>query len=244
MSEGTYVPPPPPPPPPPAPPPALPPAAPGFDFIKPFSFVFDDPRWLPKILVGGLFYLLAFLIIGIFFILGYLARLARNVIAAVPNPLPEWDDLGEYFGEGLRLVGVAFLWILPIVVLVAMMVVPAAFLSESNNETAENIGGCLAGTMWCLIFPLSLAVTFFMPASLLMAAVEQRFGAAFEFDRIWPFIKKNIGDYLLAIVVYFVARFIGGMGIILLCIGVVFTAFWSMCITTYAFAQVYRRAKV
>ena len=244
MSEGTYVPPPPPPPPPPAPPPALPPAAPGFDFIKPFSFVFDDPRWLPKILVGGLFYLLAFLIIGIFFILGYLARLARNVIAGVAHPLPEWDDLGEYFGEGLRLVGVAFVWILPIVILVVMMVIPTVFLAESNNETAENIGGCLAGTMWCLIFPLSLAVTFFMPASLLMAAVERRFGAAFEFDRIWPFIRKNIGDYLLAIVVYFVARFIGGTGIILLCIGVIFTAFWSMCITTYAFAQVYRRARV
>lgn len=243
MSEGTYTPPPPPPPPPPPAPPE--PTAPaGFDFVRPFAFVFDDPRWLPKILVGGLFYLLGFLIIGFFFIMGYQARLARNVIAGVQNPLPEWDDLGEYFGEGLRLVGVVLVWIIPLIVIALFFVVPGAILSESNNELAENIGGCMAGTMWCLMFPLSLAVTFFMPASLLMAAVEKRFGAAFEFDRIWPFIRNNIGDYLLALVIYFIARFLGGFGIILLCIGVIFTAFWAMCITTHAYAQVYRRANV
>jgi len=249
MSEGTYTPPPPPPEPPPPPglqPPPAPPVPPGpagYDFMRPFAFVFDDPRWLPKILVGGLFYLLGFLIIGFFFIMGYQARLARNVIAGVQNPLPEWDDLGEYFAEGLRLVGVVLVWIIPIMGIVMLLIVPGAILSESSNEVAEGIGGCLAGTMWCLMFPLSLAVTFFMPASLLMAVVEKRFGAAFEFDRIWPFIKDNIGDYLLALVVYFVARFIGGFGIILLCIGVIFTAFWAMCITTYGYAQVYRRAR-
>ena len=47
---------------------------------------------------------------------------------------------------------------------------------------------------------------------------------------------------MLAIVVYLIARFIGGFGIMLLCIGVVFTAFWSFLITTHAFAQVYRLA--
>lgn len=235
-----------PPPPPPPPPSYTPPQKPGtsYDFAKPFSFVFDDPRWLNKILIGGLFYLLGFILIGFFFILGYLARLARNIIAGVALPMPEWDDLGDYFGEGLRLVGVVIVWILPIVALVVLFVVPSIALSELDNEVAQNVGGCAAGTVWCLIFPLSLAVTFFMPASLLYAAVEQRFGAAFEMGKIWTFIKGNIGEYLLAIVIYFVARFLAGFGVILLCIGVIFTGFWSMAITTYAFAEVYRRAKV
>lgn len=215
----------------------------GYDFVRPFAFVFDDPRWLVKIVIGGLFYLLGFLLIGFVFILGYQARLARNVIAGLQHPLPEWDELGEYFAEGLRLVGVAIVWMLPIVILVMFFIVPAAVMSEANNETLEAAGGCVVGAVWCLMVPLSLAVTFFLPASLLMAVVEQRFGAAFEFDRIWPFIKKNIGDYLLAVVIYFVARFAGGFGIILLCIGVVFTAFWAMCVTTYAFAQVWVRAR-
>ena len=242
MSEGIYTPPPPPPPPPPASPQL--PARDSYDFAKPFSFVFEDPRWLNKILVGGLFYLLAFLIVGAFFILGYMARLGRNVIAGVPQPLPEWDDLGEYFGEGARLVGVVIVWILPLIAIALLFIVPSIALESVDNEAARNLGGCAAGTMWCLMFPLSLAVTFFMPASLMFAITEQRFGAAFELGRIWTFIKANIGDYLLAIVIYFVARFVAGFGIILLCIGVVFTGFWSLTITTYAFAQVYRRAKV
>jgi hypothetical protein len=100
----------------------------------------------------------------------------------------------------------------------------------------------MAAFMACLIVPMSLFVTFFMPASLLFATVEQRFGAAFEFRRIWPFIKANIGNYLLAIVVYLIARMLGGFGIVLLCVGVIFTAFWAFLITGHAFAQVYRLA--
>ena len=225
------------------PPPPAPPAPAGYDFVRPFAFVFDDPRWLPKILIGGLFYLLGFLLIGFVFILGYQARLARNVIAGLQHPLPEWDELGEFFAEGLRLLGVVFVWMLPIFILTMFFIVPGAILSEANNETLEAAGGCVVAGVWCLMVPLSLAVTFFLPASLLMAVVERRFGAAFEFDRIWPFIRKNIGDYLLAVVIYFVARFAGGLGIILLCVGVLFTAFWAMCVTTYAFAQVWVRAR-
>ncbi len=238
MTDAIYVPPAPPPPPPPASAPA------SFDFVKPFAFTFEDPRWINKVLIGGLFYLLAFLIVGIFFIFGYLARLARNVIAGVVHPLPEWDDLGEYFAEGLRLVGVVLLWMLPVFALVAVFIIPSIVASQMDNEALRNISGCMTGAMWCLVFPLSLAITIFLPAALLFTVVERRFGAAFEFGRIWAFIKANIGDYLLAIVIYFVARFLAGFGIVLLCIGVIFTAFWALLITTYAFAQVYRRAQV
>jgi hypothetical protein len=237
MSEGIYT-----PPPPPASPPPAGPASPSYDFAKPFTFVFDDPRWVAKIVMGGVFYLLGFILIGFFFIFGYLARLARNVIAGAQYPLPEWDELGEYFGEGLRLFGVMLVWISPIVIIAVFFFVPAVIMSDTDNEVAQGLGGCATGAAWCLMFPLSLAVTFFMPAALLRAVVEQRFGAAFEFDQIWPFIKRNAGDYILAVVIYFVARFVGGLGIILLCIGVIFTGFWAMVITTHAFAQVWRRS--
>ncbi len=239
MSDAPYVPPPPP------PPPVIPPGEPTkpqFDFAKPFSYVFDDPDWLQKILIGGLFYIAGFLIIGWFFILGYMARTARNVIAGHARPLPEWENVGEFFNEGLRLFGVVLAVILPLIMLAMLIMIPAGILGSIDNEGAAAVGGMMSGTIACLFVPISLAVTFFMPAMLLFVAVEQRFGAAFELGRIWPFIKQNIGNYVLAIVVYLIARFIGGFGIMLLCIGVVFTAFWSLLITTHAFAQVYRLA--
>src|SRR6185369_14629752 len=106
-----------PPPPPPPPPSPQPPKA-GFDFVKPFAFVFEDARWINKVLLGGVFQLLSFMLIGVPFLLGYLAKLVRNVVNGVTLPLPEWDDLGEMFGEGLRLIGVGLLYTMPFFILV------------------------------------------------------------------------------------------------------------------------------
>ncbi|HUP60287.1 MAG TPA: DUF4013 domain-containing protein [Thermoanaerobaculia bacterium] len=232
------------PPPPPPPPPSVPaaPAAPGFDFVKPFAYVFEDPNWVQKVLLGGLFYLAGFLIIGWFFVLGYAARTARNVIRGDERPLPEWENVGDFFGEGARLVGVGLVYVIPMIVLVAWFIVPAIFMDIIDNRAAEILGSGIAGCISCLIVPLSLAMMLFLPASLLFAAVEQRFSAAFEFARIWAFIKENIGNYLLAIVVYLIARFVAGFGIVLFCIGLIFTGFWSVLIMTHGFAQAYKLA--
>ncbi len=124
------------------------------------------------------------------------------------------------------------IYIIPMIALVLTFIMPAVFVGAvaEGNEVAEALSGGMAGCVWCLIVPLSLFVMIFLPASLLFAVVERRFGAAFEFGRIWPFIKANIGNYLLAVVVYLIARFIGGFGIFLFCIGVVFTAFWGLLV--------------
>lgn len=242
MSEQPYVPPPPPPPPPVLPPAPPVDAKPQFDFGKPFSYVFDDPEWVQKILIGGLFYLAGIFIVGWFFVLGYVAQTTRNIIAGMPRPLPQWEDLGNFFNEGLRLFAVILVYILPLIMLAVFIMVPASIMSGLDNDAAQFFGSIISGCVTCLFVPLTLAVTFFLPASLLFAAVDQRFSAAFEFRRIWPFIKQNIGNYLLAVVVYLVARFIGGFGIMLLCIGIIFTAFWSFLITAHGFAQAYRLA--
>ena len=55
--------------------------------------------------------------------------------------------------------------------------------------------------------------------------------------------SSNVGgNYLLAFIVYLIARTLAGFGVMLLCIGVVFTGFWAFLITAHAFAQVYRLA--
>jgi hypothetical protein len=246
MSDAQYIPPPPPPPTlPPSPATTLPPVPPPqFDFAKPFTYVFDDPRWLQKILIGGLFYLAGILLVGWFFILGYVAQTTRNVIAGMAQPLPEWDDLGGFFNEGLRLFGVMLVFVLPVIILAMMFMVPAGILGSIENEGVQALGSGMAGCLSCLLVPIVLSLTVFIPGSLLFAVVEQRFGAAFEIGRIWAFIRANVGNYLLAVVVYLIARFLGGFGVALLCIGVVFTGFWSFLITAHAFAQVYRLSTV
>jgi hypothetical protein len=243
MSDVQYTPPPPPPPPAYTPPPPAVPTVPSFDFGKPFTYVFDDPNWIPKILIGGLFYLAGFLLIGWFFIFGYVAQTARNVMAGHERPLPEWENIGAFFAEGLRLFAVLLVYILPMIVLAMAFIIPAGVLSSVDHEGAHLLGEGIAGCLSCLMVPLVLIMMVFAPASMLFAAAEQRFGAAFEFGRIWDFIKANAGNYILAICVYLIARFLAGFGIALLCVGVIFTGFWSFLITAHGFAQVWRLAK-
>lgn len=181
-------------------------------------------------------------IIGAFFVYGYLARLVRNVIAGEAQPLPEWDDLGEYFSEGLRLFCVALVYTLPLIVMMFVFIVPSIVAESVDNDALRNIGGGMAACVWCIIFPLGLAMALWLPGALLFAVVERRFGAAFEFAQIAAFIKGNIGNYLLAFVVWLVVRMIVPFGFILLCVGIFFTGFWSVVVASYSFAQAWRLA--
>ncbi|MEO8033834.1 MAG: DUF4013 domain-containing protein, partial [Acidobacteriota bacterium] len=157
---------------------------------------------------------------------------------------PEWNDLGEYFAEGATLFAIAFLYGLPIIALVGIVVVPAAIAAAMGGHDASAFTSGVGGCLYCLIVPMELALAFWIPGALTFAVMERRFGAAFEFARIWSYIKTNIGNYAIAFVIYLVASFAAQLGMILLCIGVFFTAFLAMAIGTYAYAQVYRESKV
>lgn len=215
-----------------------------YDVVRPFAYVFDDPRWLPKILLGGLFVLASIFLIGIFFILGYIARVVRNVIADVAVPLPEWDDLGGFFSEGLRLAGIAFLYSLPLAMISGFFVMPMIVSEHLDDQVLRGIATGVGMMFWCLMMPLSLALSVWLPGALLMAIVDGNFGAAFEFSRIATFIRANAANYLLAVIIYFVARFAAGAGVALCCIGIVFTMFWSMLVAAHAFGQTYRLSSV
>ncbi len=224
---------------PPPPPPPRPPA-PAFDFVRPLAFTFEDPEWIQKVLLGGLFTLASFLLVGIPFLYGYLARLTRNVIEGREHPLPDWDNLGDYFVEGLTLLAVGLVYAVPIIFLVGMMVFPSLMMEMTDSDALKTAGGLMTGGMWCVMFPLSLALGVWMPAALLHAVVAGRFSAGFEFARIAAFIRANVGNYILAYVVWLIARFVAPFGLALCCVGVVFTMFWSFVVAAYGFGQVYR----
>ncbi|HVR41360.1 MAG TPA: DUF4013 domain-containing protein, partial [Thermoanaerobaculia bacterium] len=236
MSEGTYTPPPYQPPPTYNPPPPQQPGG-SFDFAKPFTFVFEDPNWLKKILMGGLFFIaIIFFFIGLPFCLGYYAQLTRNILEGKQYPLPEWDNLGDYFSEGLRLIGVALVWTLPVVVLCMLVVIPIAMMSATDSDAARGIGGAFVSIIYCVQFPVSLILRFVIPIALLRAIVEQRFGAGVEVGRIWAMIKGNFMNFFLAFLVSFIGGFAAAIGVIACIIGVFFTAFWSQLITAHGYA--------
>jgi hypothetical protein len=60
---------------------------------KAFSFIFEDPKWPKKILIGGI---LGLIPIVNLIMLGYAMQIAANVAMQRENKLPNWgDDFGE-----------------------------------------------------------------------------------------------------------------------------------------------------
>jgi len=210
--------------------------------VRPFVFVFNDPRWMKKVLIGGVFVLLSTVLVGIPFLLGYVARLTRNVIARAPQPLPEWDDLGEFFGEGLVLFAVGLIYMLPVSILSILVAIPAAIVDSVNQPAIRDVGAGIVTCASCLLSLLSFTITLILPAALLMVMATRRFGAAFEIQHVWAFISQNIGNYVMALVTELIAYVLSFAGLALLCVGVVFTFFWGVVVTGYAFANVYREA--
>lgn len=249
MSEGMYTPPPPPPQPPYQQPPSSAPPPPtttsgSFDFAKPFTYVFEDPNWLRKVLMGGLFTLAACVLVGVPFILGYYARVTRNILAGHPQPLPEWDDLGAYFSEGLRLLGVGIVWTLPVILLWMLIAIPAGLMSIVDSDAARTAGGAAFGLIYCIQIPLGLVLRFVIPVAMVRSIAEQSFSAGLQFGRVFSMIKANFVNFLLAFLVAFIAGFLGVFGIVACFIGIIFTAFWSSLVTAHGYAQAYQLSSV
>jgi hypothetical protein len=95
--------------------------------------------------------------------------------------------------------------------------------------------------MYGLLFILSLALGVYLPAALVRMALLGRFGAGFELAQNVAFIRRNLVNYLLALVIALAASLVSQLGFLLLCVGIFPAAFWSYCVAAWAMAEVARR---
>jgi len=216
------------------------------DFGRSFTFVSEDPDWITKILVGGLFTLLAAFLVGIPFIMGYWARTARNVSAGQPRPLPPWDDLGGIFSDGLRLMGVYLAYTFGIILAMTLVggVVMIPLVALGTTDGAEGAAAALGGLgilgFYAVMFLVSIAALVFLPAAMLRVALRESFAEGFAWQPIVGFIKANLGNYALTLVIYIVASFLSQFGAILCCVGIFPAAFWAYMVLAYGLGETVR----
>ena len=220
------------------------------DFGRCFTFLTEDPAWLTKILVGGLFALLTTVLVGIPFVLGYWARTLKNVAAGKQHPLPEWDDLGGIFSDGLRLVGVYLVYAIGLAVALGLiggvLIVPFIALGASGalDDSAGGLFAAFGGLgmllLWAIIMITSLAALVYLPAAMARAAMRDSFSEGFAWREIAAFIQANLGNYALALVIYLVASFLSQFGMILCCVGIFPAAFWAYEVLAFALGETVR----
>ncbi len=216
------------------------------DFGRSFTFVAEDPDWIKKILIGGAFTLLSALLVGIPFVLGYFARTLRNVVEGAPRALPEWDDLGGFFNEGLRLAVVYLVYAVGGLLVAAipgcLLMLPAMIASGSRHgaDAAAALGMLGMMAFYGLTMLFSLAMLVYIPAALVRVALRGAIADGFAWQGILAFIRTNLGNYLLSLLIYLLAAFLAQFGFLLCCVGLFPAAFWSYLVLAVALGQTVR----
>jgi hypothetical protein len=221
------------------------------DLGQGFRFFFEDPDWVKKILIGGVFMLLSGLIVGAIFVAGYGVHVLRRVVRGERRPLPEWEQLGVFFGDGLRAFGLYLLHLVAVCILpaalgclIGLMGGGLASLSQSSRGASDAAGGLVALLimgLYVMTFFLLLVLMIYFPAAFTRFAVLDRFSAGFEVAENIAFIRRNLGRYALALVLYLLASFVAQVGIIACCVGLFPASFWAFCVGAWAMGEVARR---
>jgi hypothetical protein len=192
------------------------------DIGRAFNFVFQDPRWLTKVLI---FAVLAFIpIFGWFVNFGYALRIIKNVVEGNDVPLPEWDGFGLMFADGLRAFFVAIVWLIPAIIL--------AFLF--------NLGDSFILTLLARII-LAVATAFVL-AAIVPVALTGVIAEGLNFQVIINRVMSNLGDYIIILAIGLIVSVISSFGLIGTCLGFLISLFYAWLVQSHLAAQAYVRS--
>jgi hypothetical protein len=186
-----------------------------------FSFMFEDKGWLGKIVIGGLFCLLSLVVVGIPFVFGYMLEMTKRSSENKEIPLPEWDNLGDKFIRGLVYFVIILIYSLPGLIL---YFIPC-------------IGSFCLGPLWCLV------ILFVMPYITVKYSLTGNFGDAFQFNEIVNFIKLNLTNVFIVVLLSIALSVISHFGALLLIVGIFFAWFWAILGISYLYGQLYYAAQ-
>ncbi len=211
------------------------------DIGKSFGFVFEDEKWVTKVLIGGLVNLIP---IVNFATVGYGVRALKNTADGEERPLPDWGEFGDLFVKGLMVVVGALIYAIPIFLLTAMAAIVAAVAGSGSNQDAVSgvLSLCTAG-LTCVQVIYSILLGLWLPAAVVGYAMTGEFAAFFRFGEIWSFVSRNVGGYIVALVVAWLASLAASIvGGILCGVGILFTTFWAMLVSAHLLGQLQRES--
>lgn len=220
------------------------------DIGKAFTFIPKGEGWISKLAIGSVIALFSFLLLPIFFLIGYQLAVMRNVIKNVEHPLPAWENWGELFKEGGIIWVGQFIYALPLVLLSLcyqlIFLVPA--LGEGNTDLQNALGGIgvVVSLAWsCILFLYSIGLAFITPALFIQYVRTGEFGSLFRVGEIIEIARENLVNILLVIVAGFAAGIVltiaVGITLITICgwiIVLVAGTVWIMISTAHLYGQI------
>jgi len=202
---------------------------------KSISFVFEDKKWLEKVLIGGILMLIP--ILGQILMVGYGVQLVRNVRKHEPEPLPAWDEWGTKIAEGFKLLIIQFIWGLPMFLLMLLMFIPAAL--AGNSDSASGFAGFLMLCFGCFMIIYAIVLWLAIPGITIKFAKTGEFSDGFKISEILDFTKKHVGQIIVVAIVSWLIYLLAGLIGALLCgVGTFFTMFWASLVYYHMVGQI------
>ncbi len=222
------------------------------DFGRSFTFMFEDPDWIVKLIVGALIFLVgmvfSIVLIGLLALLvlaGYMVAIVRQVARGNELPLPAWQDFGAILMDGLRVSVALFVWSLPTLILYLPILVLSLF-SSSGGDMSNAASAMLAVVLLvcgCLMLLYSIFLAIVSPIVILQVAEEESIAAGFNFSRIFTLLREHLGTVVLVAIGIVVAQALAGLVGALLCgVGVLITGVWALWVEGHLIGQLGRLA--
>jgi len=212
---------------------------------KAISFIFDDPDWWKKLLIGSVILLIP--IIGWLVLIGWRLEIIKRVAQEHHEPLPSFDDFGDHLARGFNSFLVQIVYKSPLIlffiVLFFFFMVP---FFPNGNVTDETLGFLLLFLIGGAIIaiPIQLILALFERAAQMELAVKGKLASSFTLTEVSALVKSSWVQLVLALIAIFLAGIvIHSLGSVLLIIGTLLAQVILSAFSGHIYGQIYSSAK-
>ncbi len=208
------------------------------DLERSLTFAFKDDEWLQKLLIAGIVGVIPIVNLAL---IGWGIRQLKKVIDDQELPLPDWSDFGDYFVKGLMVMIGNLIYSIPMLIFICLASIFGGDWSSSYDYGYSGGPNAIGICFGCLTSLWGLLVGIVLPAAVTQYAVTENFASFFRFGDIFSYIGRNLGNYIIALIVialvWIVASIVGGV----FCgVGVILTMPWATLATAHLLAMVYK----
>ena len=197
-----------------------------------FSWPSRDPDGLTKLLIIGLILLIPIVgaINGLGWMLASLDRLRAGEERLAPANL-------RYIGRGFPLFVVNFVYILGVLLIAALIYVPAVIVAANQSQGQANPAlVSLAVLLSLLAFSVatlgSIALDFAMP-SIVLATDRGGIRGGLHLSAVLQTARANISNTLIAGLMLIAASFVGSLGMVACGVGILFTTAYALAMQAW-----------